>query len=227
MPTLTMVAHGEDADTASQESSAVTGSYTPTANRVMIATAQTENADNAISFVCSGNGLTWNLFKAPKQPVSGYLTPLFWALSGTSPSAGATTISWSNDPGNAYNVTVYEVLGADPRNPFRQISPETTDLNAATPYCTFGVPTLADSSVLLTCRSFNSATNVVPPAGFTEDLEVTCGDSSRTAELNHHDAPGSVQTLTFGGSVPQWFAYGIEIRADAGQIAVATPVIRR
>lgn len=94
------------------QASFVTGSWTPTANRLLIAVFQTQGSTAQPSI--SGNGLTWSLLTDQQYDTVGsrYRLTTWVALTGATPSTGAITITPTVNC-NGYTFVCDQVDGAD------------------------------------------------------------------------------------------------------------------
>jgi hypothetical protein len=214
--------------TGTQVTSHATDSWTPTANRLLIAchfcSLSVFNAGDS----CAGNGLTWTR-SAEDHTIADQRFMVFTADSGSSPSTGATTITL-NDSGNNWHFVIYEVTGGNLAAPITQISPTADDVGSGgTPTFTFGAASGADSAVIGQARRYNNQTDIVPPTGYTEDLEGNAFGTSRGMEICHHNGPGSVTTVTWGATNATWVAVGVEVNAGTDVVTPSseTPGIYR
>ncbi len=102
--------------TGSNATSYSTGSYSPTANRLLIATiTNVLNTGTPSEPTPSGNGLTWSKVVTYLPDPAGTQTRIsVWvALTGGSPSAGAFTADFGVETELGCNIIVDEVDGAD------------------------------------------------------------------------------------------------------------------
>lgn len=103
---LGSVASGTDATAAS------TGSYTPTANRLLVADVSSSIGAGTPSVpAASGNGVTWA--QAATVTVGVDRLTRFVALSGGSPTAGAFTADWGAETQSSVRISVFAIDGAD------------------------------------------------------------------------------------------------------------------
>lgn len=220
MPTTTHLTTVHDPDFSTQELLAATGSISPNVNRLLVALIYVESAPGMANVRASGNGLTWTLSAQDSTSFDGNEFYCLTAPTGGSPSAGAVTVEWDTDPGNVWNVSIYEIDGADMVSPI--LSDATVgNANPGSPFCTFA-GTTAGSTILGLCRRFNNSTNIVPPTGYTEDAEADIPGSARGYEVCHLDNAGATTTLTWGASNPDSLAYAVEVKAG-GYIPVPPP----
>ena len=194
--------------TGTQITNPATDSWTPTANRLLVACFYCENSLFDAGDSCAGNGLTWTR-SAENHAFTQNRFMVFTADSGNAPSAGATTIT-VNDTCNSWHFVIYEAQYGDVTDPLIRLS-EIANGAGNTPSVTFANPTQTDSAIIGQMRRFNNTTNIVPPTGYTEDIEGNTPNTDRGAELCHHDDPGSTTTLTWGATNADWIAIGLEI----------------
>jgi hypothetical protein len=92
-----------------------TGSYTPAANRLMIACVHSALSGVPNTPTVAGNGLTWTQFHSYSDDTAGtqHRLTAFVALSGASPSAGAVTASFASQVQDGGSVIVDQYDGAD------------------------------------------------------------------------------------------------------------------
>lgn len=93
-------------------------SWTPTANRLAIVIYQTSRASStALSFSISGNSLSWSQVDSFKWKDTGsgnrYFLTVWVALTGSSPSTGAVTVTNVTANTNGGLIIIDEVDGAD------------------------------------------------------------------------------------------------------------------
>jgi hypothetical protein len=99
-------------------SSYATASYTPTADRLMIAAVHNRGSASGITPdtpTLSGNGLTWSqvVTYLPDNTGTQYRATVFVAKSGASPSAGAVTADFGGVNQGGCIIVVDEFDGAD------------------------------------------------------------------------------------------------------------------
>jgi hypothetical protein len=212
VPTTTYLTTAIDTSSADQEFSVATSSITPNANRLLVALLMVENAPGMTDPTGSGNGLTWVL-SGTDVSVSAQQFYCLTAPTGSSPSAGAFTATWTSDPGNNYNLSVWEIDGADLVAPIRSDA-VVGNANPGNPFCTFA-GTVSGSSILAICRRYNNSTDIVPPSGYTEDSEGNVGGGvNRGYEVCHKDSESAITTLTWGASNADTLAWAVEVAAE-------------
>lgn len=101
--------------TSANATSYATGSYTPTANRLMVCSICSELSGVPDITEVTGNGLTWSLIAEYQADTTGTqnLIAVYAAFSGGSPSAGAVTVSYGAVTQSGGSVIVDEYDGCD------------------------------------------------------------------------------------------------------------------
>jgi hypothetical protein len=113
MPTFT---HKAVAESGSNLSSYATASYTPAANRILIATVENEIGSGTPTIpTLSGNGLTWTQVDTyvPDSTGTQVRITMFIVKTGGSPSTGAVTADFGGVAQAGCNIIIDEVDGAD------------------------------------------------------------------------------------------------------------------
>lgn len=100
------------ANSSTDTTAYATGSYTPTANRLMVAFVfSVVGAGTPPDPTLSGNSLTWDLIESTSLG-TGQEMWMFGALSGTSPTASTLTATFSSTQTSCI-ISVSEIDGAD------------------------------------------------------------------------------------------------------------------
>ena len=104
--------------TTTDAASFSTGSYTPAADRILIATVQNTKASSPSAVnTFTGNGLTWNLIQTVVDNANIRRMTQFWAVTGTSPTTGAATADFGGVTQTSAHIRVDEFDGLDLTNP--------------------------------------------------------------------------------------------------------------
>ncbi len=207
----------ETVSTSNTESIA-SASYTPTANRGLIAFAYC-TATNVTPTSIAGNGLTWTLEDNQAQGANRLYT--FSALSGASPSTGAFTFSLVGNPVTAFHVWVGEFTGCDLTDHVRQVASESIAISTA-PTATFAQATESDCAIIgAVCRLANPPA-MTPPTGYTEIMDAGVNNPSSGMEVVYHLSPGAVSTVTWGNA-PSTVSACVVVEIVDGSGASASP----
>lgn len=98
--------------TTTDATSFSTGSYTPLASRILIATVQnTKGASPDAVSSFSGNGLTWTLIQTVVDNANLRRMSQFWAATGASPTTGAATADFAGATQTSAHIRVDEFDG--------------------------------------------------------------------------------------------------------------------
>jgi hypothetical protein len=104
--------------TTTDAASFATGSYTPAADRILIATVQNTKASSPSAVnTFTGNGLTWNLIQTVVDNGNIRRITQYWAATGASPTTGAATADFGGVTQTSAHIRVDEFDGLDLTNP--------------------------------------------------------------------------------------------------------------
>lgn len=217
VPFTNLTANGSVAATTSY----TTASVTPIANQpVFLATSAhlgTGNGPLPVSSV-SGGGLAWSLVSGLDAGLTTGTARTnrleIWCGVGSSPSAGALTITWTTSP-TATSWSVDQSVGTARTCASVVGTPASNPANAAT------------ASPLTVAVSFRNAANATYAAGFTDATEtITSGlgftllglNNSNSNSLATEYAAGNVSPATFGypTSTVRWGIIAVEVNAAVG-----------
>jgi hypothetical protein len=212
----TLVASANSTTNATSYSS---GSYTPSANKVLVALVYIQGTTTN-PLTASGNGLTWTSQDQQSSASDVDRWAVFTAPTGSSPGTGTFTGACVGDAGLGAFIEVYET-DADTTIPIQQAVVQGTGAGGAPPAATFGSATQSDCILLgFTRNGTNSSTSAVEPSGWTEDLDNGHATPTSGGESCHHDSPGSVTTVTWGAnSASGWAAFIVELNPAAAPAA--------
>jgi hypothetical protein len=107
--------HVAEVHSSTDAVSYATGSWTPTASRLEVASVLNSFSGAPNTPTMTGNGLTWSQVATYQPDTSGtqYRMTLFVALSGASPTTGATTADFAAQLEAGGDISIEEFSGAD------------------------------------------------------------------------------------------------------------------
>lgn len=187
-----------------------TGSYTPTANRLLVvvvfATA-TVSVGNVTGF-----GVTW--YKYTSAVLSGSTLYIFWAVSPPSPSADVITFECTDDAATGCFIVAHEVSGYDAatRIPFRQYIVNTATSTNATGTFAFALDT-NNGYIAAFAGSLASGVSSVP-TGWTQSSDLAIMNPTANFYSARRSTGETGSTITFTNPSTQWGFLGLEIYAD-------------
>lgn len=193
----------------------VSNSYTPTANRGLLALCLASATATTTTATGAGNGLTWTNEVSQVRGTAG-IGHIFSALTGASPSAGAFTVDYLvSDPATGAGITILEFAGIDLTDFTVQTAVNTAGSGGGTPAVTFGAATAATSAIVVLFGEFTvNPTAITPPSGYTNTTDNGWTTPTTGWEVAYHLSPGAVTTVTWGSAAPSaWVAIAIEIKA--------------
>jgi hypothetical protein len=215
----------ETASTANATSYA-TASYTPTANRGLLAwVAAYATLDPAPTF--TGNGLTWTLEAIRTLGAPAHSICLFSALSGSSPSTGAGTFDCAADPATGAVIHVVEIDGCDLTD-FTTQTAVNGGTSGVTPSATFAGSTASNAAVVAYLANTTNPAGVTEPSGFTELMDTGFDTPASGGQMSYAASPGAITTVTWGSnSASIWATHIVEVKAGQPiilrQIQALTP----
>lgn len=201
---------------ATASSTAVTGSFTPTANRLVLAAVFSADGDgNAPTPTGSGNSLTW--VQIANQAYFGTTARLTWFRAmGASPTTGAFTATYGDSQDLGRTIIIVEIAGVDTGGTNGSAAVVQNDVNSGT-----------GTALSAALAAFGSADNGVVAFWGGSDLTATLspeGGYSEVAEQNgvmvsflasNDTTPTATQSVN-----DEWAVIAIEVKAAA---VAATP----
>lgn len=187
-----------------------TGSYTPTANVLLVvfvfATA-TVSPGNITGF-----GVTW--YKYFSGTFSGSTGYVFWAKSPSSPSADVITFECTDDAATGCFIVSHEVSGFDnfTRIPFRQSTSNVATSTNANGTFTFALNT-NNGYIAGFAGTLGSGVSTVP-AGWTQSSDGAIINPTANFFTGRRSTGETASTITFTNPSTQWAFIGVEIYAD-------------
>lgn len=194
-------------------------SYTPTANRVVIATSHTTKATSPGDVpTISGNGLTWTQvgtslsFGTTGTPLSR-LT-VFWGI-GASPTAGVTTWAFGGITQTGITWSIFEVPSCDTTTPVVAGSFQSNSGDAGTT-ASVTLNTLASSAnALITVIGLSGGSPAVTPrASWTEIHDILGSNPAKRIETQFELATSDNGSGTWTGAM-DWGMIGFELQETA------------
>lgn len=207
------VASGTDATTYS------TGSYTPTASRLMVAAVENSKVGTPETPTLTGNGLTWTQVATEQTATNTRLT-VFVALSGASPSAGAVTSAHGGATQISGSIDVVEVDGADlSGTALAAVVQSKTGGSAST--ATSGSVAM-DNAPVAANRCFSAWVHAAqeastPRASWTEIADLSHGTPGRGVETQWRSDAAEQTGSASWTTAATWGGVVMEIAAVAGQ----------
>ncbi len=199
-------------DTANASSYSMSA-FTPSANSLLVVFVAVSTSALAAPTM-TGGSLTW-----VRQVVSTGIDSLylFYAIVGGSPVSTTITFDCTGDAGTGCIMMMAQYTGHDTTTPIRQTknAGPTSSTNA----------TVTFDSALLTANGYfigwggqlSSATNSVPPGGWTEgDDSIYSTPSRNGASAYRAGGETTAGPFTFTNSSTNWAALGVEVNVDSG-----------
>lgn len=202
----------------SSSAGAVTASFTPPANSLLVAACWSSFSGNALTYtVTDSQGLTWTNINIHNTSDSGGqqgVAALYWAVAVSSVSMTVTsTISAGNFPTGK----VYVITGADNASP---VGGQNEASNTSTSFTTTGYTIARDGSLGLVCMSNTTGGATIASSDHTYVTDATTGHNGLAGYKALGAAGGSATAaITVTGSpANNWVTAEI-------QAPVAAPVV--
>ena len=196
---------------ATSSSTAVTGSYTPTANRLILAAVFSADSDGAAPTPTgSGNSLTWVQIDTQSY-FSGVARLTWFRAMGASPTTGAFTATYGDSQDLGRTIIIIEIAGVD-----------TSGTNGSGAIVQSDINTGSGTSLSAALAAFGSANNGVVAFWGGSQLTATLSPEGGYTEVREQNGV-MVSFLASNDTTPtatqsvndEWAAIAIEVKAAA------------